>query len=569
MNDAKNVVRPLRPLVTGLPRSGYSLLGSVLSHFLPMRQPEPDLRQILLNCVISHLGSCPAEAVARACAKHGVEDRLVYSPAFRELTGGPKWLHPENDDTVLVRKYVGVRGLGDFTLILKHPRQVLDSDPVVQSHVDGPRWPAVPGFASRQRFVSIRNPYGVVNSALLSLNALTSEYITRFLPQEKDTAELRERLALYKFSDLEFFSGIVRHCRAWHDAFLPVRGEYVAMRWEDLITRPEATIRSLGEALGLPVDDEHAAQIWAAMGHRNLTGAHGHNFRPGGGAVGDWRRWFTNAHVEIMREHGFDDICRRYGYDPAEPIPQSGRTSFQQRIHELLERGEVYRDYPDQDLFCFAFNKSNIDASHFTFQRFGWREATQVERAQFSDAALLADCWEAADGAVVRLNAVLEGLLALQDRQEGEARHAVHETASMVRELLSPLMPRAAEACIGRLEQLVAGWYREGRTKGLMFYGPPRLIRSAGGCNVVAHAGRIVVVPQAAGPLDLDAVALEDVPGAFAAGDYREALDRLHSAEPAKPAKPGEPGGPAAEGGRPGRARKLAGRLAAWLKGGA
>lgn len=559
MGEAQTDRCPLRPLVTGLPRSGYSLLGSVLTHFLPMRQPEPDLRQALLNCVVATLGSCPAQAVTSACARHGLADRLVYSPAFRELTGGPKWLHPERDDAVLVRKYIGVRGLGDFTLVFRHPRQVLDSDPVVQSHVDGPRWPAVPAFASRQRFVSIRNPYGVVNSALLSLNALTSEYITRFLPQEKDTAELREHLALYKFSDLEFFSGIVRYCRAWHDAFLPVRAECEALRWEDLIERPVASIRSLAESVGLPVDDAHAAQIWSAIGHRNLTGAHGHNFRPGGGKVGDWRRWFTTAHVEIMREHGFDDICRRYGYGPAEmPLP-GVRTPFQARVGELLEKGQVYRDYPDRDLFCFAFNKSNIDASHFKFQHFGWREASQVERAQFSDAALLEDCWEAADRAAVRLNAVLETLLCMDDQRESEARERVREASSLIREQLSGTMPRAAKACIGRLEQLVAGWYREGGRRTSMFFGPPRLVRSVDGCNVVALAGRFVAVPQEAGPIDLETVPLERIPGAFAAEEYREVLDTLRAAGP---------GVPAAQGCCAGRVRRLVGRLAAWLKGG-
>lgn len=518
---------PLRPLVAGLPRSGYSLLGSVLSHFLPLCVPREDLRQSVLNATIGLFGEHPALCLVKQCAEHGQAGGLVYSPAFRTLTGGPKWLHPERPDTVLVRKYVGVRGLGDFSLVLSHPREVLDSDAVVQSHVDAVRWLEIPEFRERQKFVSIRNPLGVVNSALLSLNALTSEYIQNFLPRGEDTPDLRQRLALYKFSDLEFFSGIVRYCRAWFDTFLPAQDAYTVMRWEDLIREPVKTICKLADALDLPVDADHAGQIWASIGHRNLTESHGHNYRPGGGRVGDWKNWLTNTHLDIMRQHGFNEIMSHFGYEPIRELPRHSRTDFQVRMDELLARNEIYIDYEDQDLFCFAFNKSNIDASHFLFQRYGWRNATQMERAQFSDEKLLESCWEVADQATARLNAVFECVLAQDYSTQDKTRMSLRCIDQCLRASMLEHMPRAVEACMSTLEALVESWFKGERHERAALGGPPRLIRAAVGHNIVKHGGRFIVVPHAAGPLDLSGVDVKSVPGAFCCASYQEALDGL------------------------------------------
>lgn len=484
----------------------------------------------MLNAVIVHVGTSPAQAIIQKCRELGVGDRLVYSPAFHSLTGGPKWMHPDKDDTVLVRKYIGVLGLGDFTLLLAHPREVLDHDTVVQSHVDAQRWPTVSGMEDRQRFVSIRNPVGIVNSALLSLNALTSEYMQSFLPSDTDENAIRTHLALYKFTDLEFFSGIVRHARDWYNDFLPVQSSYTAMRWEDLLTKPGETIVNLARGLDFPVDAAHANEIWGRIGYRNLTGAHGHNYRRGGGRVGDWRNWLTNAHLEIMHQNGFEDFSKHFGYGVIEDIPKASMTPFQQRVDSLISRGERFTEYEDQDLFCFAFNKSNIDYSAFDFQSYGWREATRVERAHFADAALLESCWEAADNAVKELNTVLRLVLSLDCSTGAGADAAVKAVAHELESRQGRFMPRAVEACIATLKQLAAGWTQSTAAAPPPSLAQPMLIREAAGHNIVRYGGRLLVVPQAAGPVDLSSTPIDMIPGAFAARTYQDALDGAHAA---------------------------------------
>src|SRR5262249_48741365 len=159
-----------------------------------------------------------------------------------------KWLRPDGE-TAAFRKYIGARGGGDFTLITAHPRAALEDFDLIHSHVDPEIWTTHSAFKTRPRFASMRHPAGAVTSACFSLNALGSESIQRFVPAEQDDDRLRQRLALYKLSDLNFFEALLGPFRAWLDGFLRVEARYSVMRWEDLILRPEATISALAETM--------------------------------------------------------------------------------------------------------------------------------------------------------------------------------------------------------------------------------------------------------------------------------------------------------------------------------
>lgn len=50
---------------------------------------------------------------------------------------------------------------------------------------------------------SVRNPIGIINSASFSLNAMGSEYIQRFMPNE-DEETIRQRHGAYKLIDMDF-----------------------------------------------------------------------------------------------------------------------------------------------------------------------------------------------------------------------------------------------------------------------------------------------------------------------------------------------------------------------------
>lgn len=520
---------PFKPLVVGSPRSGFVLLCSVLAHFVPLARSKATLRQRVLNGLIDAFGGHVADEVARIIAEAGLADDLVYSPNFRKMTGGPKWLHTENSSVACFRKYVGVCGLGDFTLITAHPREVLDYDDVLHFHVDGPRWLAEPAYADCQRFASVRNPIGIVNSSLFSINALTSEYIQRFVRPEDDTHEMRERLALFKFTNLDFFEGLVKFYRQWFDDFIPVRDGYTVMRWEDLLTEPAATIRRLAKAVDLPVDRDHAQQIWELLGHKNLTGAHKHNFRRGGGIVGDWKNWMTNRHLEILRAQGFDQVLAAFGYDPIPILDERRYTPFQRRVDEIMARGEVFDDYPDRALFGFAFNKSNMDSSKFPFKRYGWKESTQIERSDFRNEDLMAACWEAADAATLRLNAIFRAVLDESWDDEASASAALARVCEAARHHVAGHMPKAFDAIFPTLEGILGEWFAAiGRGAVAVTGAPPRLIRTIGKTNVVGFEGRFFAVPQSAGPTDLSSQSVEQMAGVIVRDSFAEIVQALN-----------------------------------------
>ena len=207
-----------------------------------MDPPRLDLKQRLLGAVVRQLNFYISKAVEAAFLSAGISQNLIYNGNFKTIAGGPKWLKDGQPNRACIRKYLGVRGMGDFTLVIAHPAKVLETDGVVHSHSHPHLWTELDRYRNFCKFASVRNPVGIVNSSLFSINALGSEYIQRYVDPVDDNDELRQNLALFKFTNLEFFSGIVRHYKNYFAEFLPVADRYHVMRWEDLIERPADTI---------------------------------------------------------------------------------------------------------------------------------------------------------------------------------------------------------------------------------------------------------------------------------------------------------------------------------------
>ena len=538
---------PFKPLVVGAPRSGFALLASVLIHFVPLAPPKLDLRQRVLNALARHLGDHVSATIVKAFAQRGITGELLYNANFRYVAGGPKWLKEGDPQTACFRKYIGVRGLGDFTLVTSHPRELLDLDEVVHSHSDPGLWLSHPGYRDYVKFASVRNPPGILNSAVFSLNALASEYIQKFVPPERDNHALREQLALYKLTDLDFFEGLARFLAPTLREFLRYRNGYVVMRWEDLITEPVATIRRLGEAAGIRATDAHAREIWAKLDHVNLTQAHKHNYRPGAGVVGDWKQWIVNEHLEIARRHGLEEIAAELGYPPFGRLDESRYTPFQRRIAGLIRRGEVHREFFDADLFTFAFNKSNLVSDKFPFRRPGWRNHTQIERSIFRDEALERAIWDVAEHATGELNAFLRDFLdAPCDAPAAALRHlralrARHEAGLGARDPVrfgeafraaereargkAPLPARVvsfARRALGRLRR--AALPAAGAADA------PRHVESLKGYDIVFYKGVYYGLPQSLGPVRLDSHEARKLPGVIdgtTAESVRDAISEM------------------------------------------
>jgi hypothetical protein len=209
-----------KPLVVGAPRSGFSLLISVLNRLLRHKADQPfrSLAQIVLDRVIELASFYVTHKYRAAFARFGITRDLIFNGEFHLLIGGPKWLERANPQLAGFRKYFGVRGMGDFLLVTSHPRQVLEYDDVVHSHTAPALWLQQDHYASFRKFTSIRNPIGIINSACFSLNAMASEYIQIFLPGESEDY-IRQRHGLYKLTDLEFFRGLVRFLKNYLDEY--------------------------------------------------------------------------------------------------------------------------------------------------------------------------------------------------------------------------------------------------------------------------------------------------------------------------------------------------------------
>lgn len=518
---------PFRPLVVGAPRSGFALLASVLIHFVPLAPGKSGLHQRVLNALMHHLGDHISAAIVKAFAARGITGDLLYNANFRYVTGGPKWLKESDRETACFRKYIGVRGKGDFTLVTTHPRQLLDMDEVVHSHSDPGLWLAHPAYRDYVKYASVRNPLGILNSAVFSLNALSSEYIQKFVPPALDNHALREQLALYKFTDLDFYEGLVRFLAPYLREFLQHRHGYTVMRWEDLLSEPVATIRKLAAAASLDVTDDFARELWAKLDHVNLTQAHKHNYRNGAGVVGDWKRWVVNEHIEIARRHGLEDIAAELGYGTFPRLDEASYTPFQQRAADFIRRGEIYREFHDPDLFTFAFNKSNLVSDKFPFRRRGWRVHTSIERSIFSDETLENAVWDVAERATGELNEflrdyldsvasrqsdILPALSALRRRHESGLgagnpvrfaaafRAAEREVRGVpLHERLLAFSRRAA----GRLRRMGKPAATE----------EPRLVERLKGYDILFFKGVYYGLPQALGPVRVDTPDVRRLPG--------------------------------------------------------
>jgi hypothetical protein len=519
---------PFKPLVVGAPRSGFALLASVLIHFVPLAPGKLDLRQRVLNALMRNLGDHVSAAIVKAFAGRGITNDLLYNANFRYVVGGPKWLKENDRETACFRKYIGVRGMGDFTLVTTHPRELLDMDEIVHSHSDPGLWLAHPGYRDYVKYASVRNPVGILNSAVFSLNALSSEYIQKFVPPARDNHGLREQLALYKFTDLDFYEGLVRFLAPHLREFLQHRHDYTVMRWEDLITNPVPTIRRLAAAASLEVSEDFARGIWAKLDHVNLTQAHKHNYRTGAGIVGDWKNWVVNEHLEIARRHGLEEIAVELGYGEFGQLDESRYTPFQRRAADFIRRGEVYRECFDPDLFTFAFNKSNLVSDKFPFRRPGWREHTAIERSIFKDEALERAIWDVAEKATRELNEFLHDFLsgscttqadalphleALRRRHEkrlgasdsvrfAEAFRAAEREARGGAPLHERIVSFARRA-LGRLRRSAVPAATE----------TPRLIESLNGYDILFFKGVYYGLPQGLGAVRLESHEARRLPG--------------------------------------------------------
>lgn len=406
-NANLSAARPAQPIVVGAPRSGFSLLIHVISSLQrAASEPSPDSqRMLLLGKLVPLTSWYLTSRYKETFAKFGLAPDLIFNGEFHLTVGGPKWLDKNRTSRACFRKYFGVRGMGDFLLVTSHPRELLEYYPVIHSHTSPQLWVNEPYYEECQKFTSIRNPIGIVNSASFSLNAMASEYIQRFMHNVGEDF-IRQRMGLYKLTDLDVVKGLIQFLKAYLDEYLAVRGRYFVMKWEDLIQEPVATIQQIAHSMDVPCTSEQAEEIWRPMDHVNLLRFHKHNYRQGKGIVGDWKNSLVNEHMEIFREYDFDRYLAELGYQPVPNLDRREYSPYQKLVERYIRRGEVYKNTGDQSLFGFSFNKSNIDASKFGFRSFPAKEWTHVERSTLTRDDVVEAISDVAEEGCAQVNAL-------------------------------------------------------------------------------------------------------------------------------------------------------------------
>jgi hypothetical protein len=246
----------------------------------------------------------------------------------------------------------------------------------------------------------------VLNSSVFSLNALTGDYIDQNV--NEDSNAIREKLGLYKYTDLNFIEGLINPLLDYLKAFVKVQDQYFVMRWEDLITDGAITIHAISRQAGLPITESAAGKLWNKMKFKNQTMHHRHNFRKG--IIGDWKNHMVNEHLETIKAHGIEQHMQALGYGKIQYQDRKKYSPFQLKVEQYIQSGKVYDEFDDPDLFMFAFNKSNFRSKKYDFISCQSDGPVEIERSSIKDKNLLKGFIEAVEIKLIPINESIKAI---------------------------------------------------------------------------------------------------------------------------------------------------------------
>ena len=383
-----------RPVVIGYPRTGFTLLISIITEILILKNIKFNKAEEDFRSKINKFDFYFAEKIISFLEENFSKDQIIFNKNFQSLLGGPNWIESKENKYVCIRKYIGIKDEGDLTLIIALPINFLDYHFIPHSH-----GPYEPWMEKNLKFASIRNPLGTINSACHSINALTSEYLQNFFGHlsVNETNLIREKLAISKLSNMKIFNAMITPMKINFEELLSYKRNFCITKWEDIITKPIETIIKVSTDLGLRINKKESEKIWDKLKFKNLTGKHQHNFRQEGAKVGSELKCVTNHHIEILKNHGFDEICKELKYENLKFIDENNYNDFQKKLSFSISKDKPINEIDDKDLDGFAFQKSNIDFKNFNFKTYGWKKYTKIERTNIDNENFINKFWDYAD----------------------------------------------------------------------------------------------------------------------------------------------------------------------------
>lgn len=446
-----------KALVIGAPRSGFALLLNILGEIWRVPHTAEAATQRAANILLDPFGEYLYQGMITALERHYDSEAIYINQTFRPLLGGPMWLDTQDSGLACVRKYVGVRDVGDMSLVIQLPKKTLYYHDRVHSHYHPRAWLEDPDFSNLIKFASMRNPLATLCSTAHSINAITGEYINRHIGDEGD---LRQRFAKFRLSDHALIGGLVANLGAYLKEFVSVKEAYHMVKWEDILTLPADTIMRVAKWRGRDIDRSEAERIWHKISYRNLTGAHQYNFRKArdNNSIDDWKHYLTNQHLEMMRDAGMEEYMEMFGYGKIGMLDETDYTPFQHQVSHALASGHrIDEGLEDKNLQIFNWNKSNLSGVGEGFVQLPKGRFSQVERACFSNRTVLDELSEKVDGMMSHINEMLANARAILEDSTTASWHAKceHLAASMRESLAAPNTPGLDELLDKRL-QLIA-----------------------------------------------------------------------------------------------------------------
>lgn len=169
-------------------------------------------------------------------------------------------------------------------------------------------------------FMPIRNPLDAIVSSAFKSYINPYAHYKNSMALDLDISEalnlsdspVREQWGLHHLHDLDWFTHIVKEQKKYYEAYFPLKDRLVAVKYEDLLAEPLSVLSMVCEKLGSSFTHDEISALWGELGMKPLpNNPKGHCFKPG---KDKWLKYLTKKHLDILRQHGYEDLLHRLGY---------------------------------------------------------------------------------------------------------------------------------------------------------------------------------------------------------------------------------------------------------------